>query len=104
MKNNRDSKVLVGTATGAILALAASSVLGGEITGNGKSLQIAPHTLNGNSSCAFSGRQDAPSTAIEDGFKGVMAQSWGQITKVIRDGFGFNPGVACNPTKSGGEP
>jgi hypothetical protein len=104
MKNNRVLKSLAGMAAGAALSLVASSLFAGEITGNGKPLTIAPHTLNGNSSCAFSGRQDDPSTAIAEGFKGVMAQSWGQLVKAVRDSFGINPGFACNPTKSAGEP
>jgi hypothetical protein len=105
MKKNRVSKSLAGLAAGAMLILATSSAMGGEITGNGKSLQIAPHTLQGNSACAWSGRQDDPATAIEDNFKGVMAQSWGQITKAFREilaGVGAHPGTACNPSKQGG--
>lgn len=89
------------------LAIAAGSAAAGEITGNGKSLQIAPHELHGNSECAFSGRQDDPATALDQFFKGVVAQSWGQLVKPWRDfltSIGVNPGTACNPTKSSGEP
>jgi hypothetical protein len=93
--------------SGSFVVVVAGVASGGEITGNGKSLQIAPHTLNGNSSCAFSGRQDDPATAIAEGFKGEVAQSWGQLVKGLRDfltSIGVSPGVACNPTKAGGEP
>jgi hypothetical protein len=40
------------------MCLAASAAIAGEITGNGKSLKNEDGTLNGNSACAFSGRQD----------------------------------------------
>jgi len=89
------------------LALAAGPGAAGEITGNGKSLKNPDGTLNGNSACAFSGRQDTPDTAIAEGHKGVMAQSWGQLVKPLRDfltSIGVNPGNACNPTRATGEP
>jgi hypothetical protein len=107
MTKNRVIRSLAGVSAGAILALLASTAISGEITGNGKSLQIAPHTLNGNSACAFSGRQDTPTTALADGHKGIVAQSWGQLVKELRDfltSIGMSPGTACNPTKSAGEP
>jgi hypothetical protein len=101
------SRGMISFVVGAAVVLAASAALAGEITGNGKSLQIAPHTLNGNSECAFSGRQDDPATALAGGFKGTVAQSWGQLVKGVREfltSVGSNPGNACNPTKSSGEP
>ena len=107
MKKSRVIRSLAGISAGTVLALVASTAISGEITGNGKSLQIAPHTLNGNSACAFSGRQDTPETAVAEGHKGVMAQSWGQLVKELRDFLtliGSSPGIACNPTKSTGEP
>jgi len=107
MKKNRVFRMLAGMTASSVLALVASTAFSGEITGNGKSLQIAPHTLNGNSACAFSGRQDTPTTAIAEGHKGIMAQSWGQLVKELRDfltSIGVNPGISCNPTKTTGEP
>ena len=90
------------------LALGAGSAVAGEITGNGKSLQIAPHTLHGNSACAFSGLQDSPpEEALATGHKGIVAQSWGQLVRPLRDfltSIGLHPGTACNPTKATGEP
>lgn len=89
----------------ASLALVAATVGAGEITGNGKSLKNPDGTLNGNSACAFSGRQDT--SPPEPGHKGVMAQSWGQLVKPLRDfltSVGANPGNSCNPTRATGEP
>ena len=98
---------LASVAAASVLAIVASTAMSGEITGNGKSLQIAPHTLNGKSICAFSGRQDNTATAAAEGNKGLIAQSWGQLVKEVRDFFtsiGANPGNACSPGKSSGEP
>jgi hypothetical protein len=82
--------------------LAASAALAGEITGNGKSLKNEDGTLNGKSSCAFSGRQD--SFEEDEGlFKNMLTQSWGQLFKELKAVFP-HPGNACNPTKSEGEP
>jgi hypothetical protein len=101
------TKGSVSKVVGAVLVVVASASMAGEITGNGKSLKNPDGTLNGNSICAFSGRQDDPSTALAEGNKGLIAQSWGQLAKGVRDfltTLGVNPGNACNPTKSGGEP
>jgi hypothetical protein len=106
--------------TGAVailLSAGASAVTAGEITGTGRSLQIAPHVLHGNSECAFSGQEDdqylnpdgTPRTVVTRGVPG-HAQSWGQIPKTGAFGrdfltsIGLNPGIACNPTKASGEP
>lgn len=96
-----------------IASLSASAVLGGEITGNGKSLKQADGTLHGQSECAFSGQEDLQfldeeGNPLAEPTKGDPghAQSWGQIPKEGRDfltTLGFNPGIACNPTKAGGE-
>jgi hypothetical protein len=86
------------------LSMGANAALAGEITGNGRSLKNPDGTLNGKSMCAFSGREDEPGDPL---FKGLIAQSWGQISKSTRDilaSIGLHPGQACNPTRSGGEP
>lgn len=78
----------------------ASTALAGEVTGTGKSLKNPDGTLNGKSACAFSGLEDHP---IDPG----TTQSWGQIPRAVRVflvSIGVYPGVACNPTKAGGEP
>jgi hypothetical protein len=97
-------------ATAAILSLGTSSVLAGEVTGNGRLIDV-----QGRSACAFSGQEDlqfftdngdaTPKDVITKGDPG-HAQSWGQIPKAVRDQLtmiGLNPGVACNPTKATGE-
>ena len=88
-----------------VMGLTASSALAGEITGNGKSLQVEGGGkwgtgLHGRSFCAYSGQEDLQFE--EGGSKGVPgnAQSWGQIPKADRDfigPLGFHPGRACNP-------
>jgi hypothetical protein len=74
----------------------------GEVTGTGKSLQIAPHTLHGASICAFSGLNDAysgdPDVPDEDGF--TRTQSWGQVdpgARAFLGTIGLHPGDACRP-------
>ena len=100
--------VLALTAAALISSLAASAVLAGEITGNGKLL-----TVHGRSDCAFSGQEDLQWFETDEDIvrheatRGVPghAQSWGQIPKADRDflaTIGLHPGVACNPVKSGG--
>ena len=88
--------------TTSILCLGATAAFAGEITGNGKSLKNPDGTLNGKSACAFSGREDNPGDPL---FRGEIAQSWGQITKAVRDTLPafLHPGVACNPQRSQGE-
>ena len=85
-----------------ILCLGATAAFAGEITGSGKSLKNPDGTLNGKSACAFSGREDNPGDPL---FRGEIAQSWGQITKAVRDTLPafLHPGVACNPKRSQGE-
>ena len=97
------NRLALAACTASILCLGASAAaFAGEITGNGKSLKNPDGTLNGRSSCAFSGREDDPSDPL---FRGDIAQSWGQIAKAIRNSFPafLHPGVACNPTRSQGE-
>ncbi len=99
MKMTRLSLVACATS---ILFLGATAAFAGEITGNGKSLKNPDGTLNGKSACAFSGREDNPGDPL---FRGEIAQSWGQITKAVRDTLPafLHPGVACNPQRSQGE-
>src|SRR6186713_1430301 len=99
MKMTRLSLVACATS---ILFLGATAAFAGEITGNGKSLKNPDGTLNGKSACAFSGREDNPGDPL---FRGEIAQSWGQITKSVRDTLPafLHPGVACNPERSQGE-
>jgi hypothetical protein len=101
--------VVFGTAIIA-LGVTAGASSAGEITGNGKLLNV-----NGRSACAFSGQEDlqfyeddgdtilkVPATKGDPGH----AQSWGQIPKLDRDflsTIGLHPGTACNPTRSSGE-
>jgi hypothetical protein len=95
----------------AVVGVGAGAATAGEVTGNGKPLwtntadPTVPHTLHGNSECAFSGQED------DQFFGGPRAgehsQSWGQGVRNTQPvgGFGgFNPGLFCNPTKSSGEP
>lgn len=111
---------LVGAACAAALiaTLGASAAFAGEYTGNGKSLHVDGGGkwglgLHARSICAFSGQEDLQ-FIDDEGLphpttKGVPshAQSWGQIPKEFRDvltAMGSNPGIACNPNKSAGEP
>lgn len=100
-----------------IASVSASAVLGGEITGNGKSLKSDSGKwdtgLHARSECACSGQEDLQfldeeGNPLAEATKGdpAHAQSWGQIPKEFRDfltSVGSNPGIACNPTKGGGE-
>ncbi|MBA2720211.1 MAG: hypothetical protein H0U52_13375 [Chloroflexi bacterium] len=114
MANRRIARFGVVVSTAAVvLAMSAGAAMAGEVTGNGKPLWTngdvwgVEHTLHGKSLCAFSGQEDDqfPASPFYSATAG-HAQSWGQIPKVFRDELtvaGFNPGIACNPTKSGGE-
>lgn len=102
-----------------VLSLGASTVFAGEITGTGRSLKVLDGGkwgtfLHARSECAFSGQEDLqylnaaglPKAVVTKGVPG-HAQSWGQIPKSFRDtltSWGFNPGIACNPTKAGSHP
>lgn len=104
MNSRRAEKVRLGVLLSAawLLSVGAGGAYAGEITGNGKSLKNDDGTLNGKSECAYSGREDDPGSGD---FKSPIAQSWGQLPKAVRDfltSIGNNPGVACNPRKSGG--
>jgi hypothetical protein len=112
----------LGALLGAALvaSLSVTAVLAGEVTGNGKVLTVEQSKwgtgVHGRSLCAYSGQEDlqffvdeeTDSQPVENFVRGVPghAQSWGQIPKEFRDfltSIGHNPGLACNPTTSGGE-
>ena len=80
-----------------VLSLGAGAALGGEITGNGKSLKVdSPTGLHSRSLCAYSGLNDEI-TQYEPG----RTQSYGQLVryglKEVVDSIGGSPGQACNP-------
>lgn len=90
-----------------VVGAGAQAAFAGEITGNGKLLD-----MHGRSECSFSGQEDlqwyyddANTMPKPVATRGVpaRAQSWGQIPKFVRDEIGplgFHPGTACNPTKA----
>ena len=91
------------SAAALVLSLGAGAALGGEITGNGKSLKIEGSKwgtgLHGRSFCAYSGQEDLQFGPDADPNAG-HAQSWGQIPTADRDflaTIGAHPGQACNP-------
>lgn len=101
--------VLAVVAASVLATLSLGVALGGEITGNGRLLEV-----KGKSECAFSGQEDLQwftndfqEERRENPVKGepAHAQSWGQIPKEVRDfiaaEFGAHPGNACNPHRSG---
>ena len=113
-------KAIARGGTAALLAFAfavAGPAAAGEITGNGKSLKNPDGTLNGNSLCAFSGRNDTPNGLFlpigPDGSlvmidPGGDVQSFGYFYSQMdfagdpsdpatRSSFGF-PAVGCNPS------
>ena len=77
----------------AVAALGAGSAFAGEITGNGK--VIAAPFEHAQSECAFSGLDDPDADVF------THTQSWGQLVAMFGP-MGGVPGVACNPTRSGG--
>ncbi len=103
MKNKPNKKSQFGYAlcVAGILALGANAASAGEVNGQGEEI---PGGKKGKSECSFSGQQDDP-IADAGFFRGDRVQSWGQIPKFLRDiltSLGSNPGIACNPKKSGG--
>jgi hypothetical protein len=89
----------VGTAA-VVLSLSAGAAVAGEVTGSGAN----DHQNQGMSWCSFSGLNDDP-TAPLDGSgpngPGGQSQSYGQDVKLgLADPHLFNPGAACNPTRS----
>ena len=84
-------------------AFAVSPAIAGEVTGNGK-----PIDINGRSICAFSGQNDTPQGAGQD--PGGRFQSYGQLVGYwdLIDPQDFDPnasyfqpipGFACNPNR-----
>src|SRR5512134_2404022 len=102
MSKSKRTRLGVAACAASFFCLAASVASAGEITGNGKSLKNPDGTLNGRSSCAFSGRQDNYEADVGF-FRHMLTQSWGQVFKDIRSVLP-GPGVSCNPTRSTGEP
>ena len=109
----KGARILVAAGAAlALLTIGSGAVSAGEITGNGTLKDVKGH-----SACANSGQEDLqwfeddldtiPRDVVVRGEPG-HAQSWGQIPKSLRDSFfipnGLNPGIACNPNKSAGEP
>ena len=81
-----------------LVALSASSVLAGEVTGNGDPTPVNGYVMN--SICAFSGQNDGNPPP---GRTAAHVQNWGQIPKAVRDELtanpteeGAHPSVACN--------
>jgi hypothetical protein len=98
------NKVFLAIFVAAILAAGPfSTVVAGEITGNGKWIAGSPDApLKGKSECAYSGREDTPEDPT---FKGDKAQAWGLMPKALREflaSIGLHPGDACNPKKAEG--
>jgi hypothetical protein len=102
-------KFFVAVACAAVVGGASTTAaFAGEITGSGKWIagsETAP--LNGKSECAYSGRNDNSvlGNPLPDGDGFTRTQSWGQVGSLGRaelTAAGFNPGIACNPTKAGG--
>ncbi len=96
---SKPKRPVIAACATALILLGAGSAFGGEITGNGK---YVPGGDTGRSACSFSGREDEPGDPL---FRGLIAQSWGQIPKAIRDMLPafLHPGTACNPGQSQGE-
>jgi hypothetical protein len=107
--SNHPLKTIGLTAVACVATLLAGAALGGEITGNDKSLKQADGTLHGKSACAFSGLNDTysgdPEVPDHDGL--FRTQNWGSFPRAVRlflTMIGAHPGSACNPAKGGGEP
>lgn len=85
---------LAASVTAVVLSLSAGSVLAGEITGNGKSLE----PLHANSICAYSGLNDDPTGIDPENGPPGRVQNWGALPKATKDfltSIGVNPGNAC---------
>jgi hypothetical protein len=106
---------VVTVVVAALAAFATTAAFAGEITGNGKplwtntdrwtdpvTLEPVPHTLNGNSPCAFSGQEDNQFPGTTDNpnpdFDPTAGnvQNWGH-TKTIAGLTGGAGPAGCNP-------
>jgi hypothetical protein len=114
-------RIVTALSLAALIGLLTASVaMAGEVTGNGKNLQIDGGQWDTNhharTVCAFSGQQDLQFFSNEGGNTDPHeitrgdpshAQSWGQIPHEVRadpEAFGgLNPGTFCNPIKGAGE-
>jgi hypothetical protein len=103
--------VAVAICVVAAVSLTAGSAFAGEITGTGKPLWTntdqwgVPHTLHGQSACAFSGQEDNqfPDSPDYDP-NAPHSQSWGaSFARYAQGALGGVPGTACNPTRATGE-
>lgn len=102
---NKICKCFVGSA--AMIALT-TTAWAGEITGNGKEI-----TVNGQSSCAFSGQNDTPFGDEATADPGGRVQSYGffysqtWLHDFLDPAFNdprfesLSPGWACNPNRGG---
>jgi len=89
--------VAVVACTGALLSAGATVAYAGEITGTGRSLEVVPvpnsdPVVHGNSICAYSGLND-------DYINGDKTAPHVQTPKGAKQFVG----IACNPTRGGGE-
>jgi hypothetical protein len=99
----RRARFLVALAAATLIAsLSAATALAGEITGNGKLLEVKAHSI-----CAFSGQEDlqwftddmqTQRKAVPTRGEPGHAQSWGQIPHQFRPppGSEEHPGNSCN--------
>jgi hypothetical protein len=85
--------------------IGATAAQAGEITGNGKDIEI-----NARSECAFSGQNDTPGGDLAHGDPGGRVQSYGYLVgywdRINPQNFDPNapffqpiPGYACNPNR-----
>ena len=91
-------RAVVGSAVcvTALVGFGAGPASAGEITGNGDSLQIAPHTLQGKSECAFSGLNDE--YYVLHDLTASRTQTFPQYKRDFEPDLPpGTPGYACNP-------
>lgn len=84
----------------AAISLTASAAFAGEVTGSGAN----GDQNQGKSWCSFSGLNDDPGAPLDGSGPngpGGISQSFGQNVRLgLADISGFNPGLACNPTRT----
>jgi hypothetical protein len=85
----------------------AGAAFAGESTWNGRYINgsdAAP--LHGKSACAYSGQNPEGLLSPDDpNYEPGRVQNWGhegQDGRAFLSSIGFNPGIACNPTKATG--